>query len=128
MNRMDIGRNRYAVAAFLALLCATLCGCLSVVRVPLPEREEYSDEGACTNRVWSVQMHDIMRGDCACLLANRLHETRRGSVQGEAQAVARHSTRARMDDRSSRRGGGHALHAVRHLPGTGRSLSEISAR
>ena len=63
MNRMDIGRNRYAVAAFLALLCATLCGCLSVVRVPVPAHEAYSDEGACTSRVWSVPMHDIMRGD-----------------------------------------------------------------
>ena len=61
---MAIGRTRYAVAAaFLALLCATLCGCLSVMRFPLPEREAYSDEGVCTNRVWSVPLHDIMRGD-----------------------------------------------------------------
>ena len=61
---MKIGRNRHAaVAAFLALLCATLCGCLSVLRVPLPEREAYSDEGVCTNRIWSVPLHDIMRGD-----------------------------------------------------------------
>lgn len=60
---MDIGRNRHAAAAFLALLCATLCGCLSVVRVPVPVREAYSDEGVCTNRVWSVPMNGIMRGN-----------------------------------------------------------------
>lgn len=59
---MDIGRTRYA-AAFLALLCATLCGCLSVMRFPFPEREAYSDEGVCTNRVWTVPMYDIMRGN-----------------------------------------------------------------
>ena len=28
-------------------------GCLSIVRVPFPAHEEYSDEGACTNRVWT---------------------------------------------------------------------------
>lgn len=55
-------RNRCAVVAFLALLCATLCGCLSVVRFPFPTREDYSDEGVCTNRVWSVPMDRIMRG------------------------------------------------------------------
>ena len=60
---MDIGRNRHAATAFLAMLCATLCGCLSVMRVPIPERESYSDEGVCTNRTWSVPLHDIMRGD-----------------------------------------------------------------
>lgn len=59
---MDIGRNRHAAAAFLALLCATLCGCLSVVRVPVPVREAYSEEGVCTNRVYGVLMNDIMRG------------------------------------------------------------------
>ena len=59
---MAIGRNRYA-AAFLSMLCATLCGCLSVVRIPVPEREAYSDEGVCTNRVWRVPMNDIMRGN-----------------------------------------------------------------
>lgn len=60
---MDSERNRHAAAAFLALLCATLCGCLSVVRVPVPVREAYSEEGVCTNRVWSVPMDDIMRGN-----------------------------------------------------------------
>lgn len=56
-------RNRRAGVAFLALLCATLCGCLSVVRFPFPTREAYSDEGICTNRVWSVPMDRIMRGN-----------------------------------------------------------------
>lgn len=61
---MDNGRNRHAaVAAFLALMCATFCGCLSVVRIPVPESEAYSDEGVCTNRVWRVPMDDIMRGN-----------------------------------------------------------------
>lgn len=60
---MDNGRNRHASVAFLALLCATLCGCLSVVRIPVPDREAYSDEGVCTNRVWTVPMYDIMRGN-----------------------------------------------------------------
>lgn len=54
-------RNRHTVA-FLALLCATLCGCLSVVRIPVPVREAYSDEGVCTNRVWGAPMNGIMRG------------------------------------------------------------------
>ena len=61
---MNIGRNRHAAtAACLALMCATLCGCLSVLRLPLTKREAYSDEGVCTNRTWSVPLHDIMRGD-----------------------------------------------------------------
>lgn len=60
---MSIGRKRHAAAAFIALMCTTLCGCLSVVRVPVPVREAYSDEGLCTNRVWSVPMYDIMRGN-----------------------------------------------------------------
>lgn len=60
---MNIGRNRHAAAALLAILCATLCGCLSVVRAPVPVREAYSDEGVCTNRVWSVPMDGIMRGN-----------------------------------------------------------------
>lgn len=62
MNGMDSKRNRHAAAALLAILCATLCGCLSVVRVPVPVREAYSDEGVCTNRVWRVMMYDTMRG------------------------------------------------------------------
>lgn len=45
----------------LASCAALLAGCLSVARIPLPKSEEYSDGGVCTNRVWSVPMHDIMR-------------------------------------------------------------------
>ena len=59
---MNILRNIH-VAAFLALLCATNCGCLSVLRFPFLKREAYSDEGVCTNRVWSAPMDDIMRGN-----------------------------------------------------------------
>ena len=37
----------------LALLSVTLvCGCLSIVRVPFPANELYSDDGVCTNRTW----------------------------------------------------------------------------
>lgn len=28
-------------------------GCLSVVRIPFPAQEKFSDEGVCTNRVWA---------------------------------------------------------------------------
>ena len=59
---MNILRNIH-VAAFLALLCATNCGCLSVLRFPFLKREGYSDEGVCTNRVWSAPIDDIMRGN-----------------------------------------------------------------
>lgn len=40
------------------VLCAVLgvvfcAGCLSVLRVPFPRHSDYSDEGDCTNRVWT---------------------------------------------------------------------------
>lgn len=54
--------NRWRIRIFVICMCAALCGCLSVVRVPVPVREAYSEEGICTNRVWGVPMNDIMRG------------------------------------------------------------------
>lgn len=54
---MNIGRNIH-VAAFLALLCATLCGCLSVVRIPLCN-EQVSDDGEVTNRVWTSLLDEV---------------------------------------------------------------------
>lgn len=40
-------------------LCAVVfTGCLSVMRVPFPHHEEYSDDGVCTNRQWAVGMDD----------------------------------------------------------------------
>ena len=46
-----------------ALLMALACGCLSVVRIPLP-RKEYSDEGYVTNTVWTSFCDEVkgMRG------------------------------------------------------------------
>ena len=40
--------------AFVVLLS----GCLSVMRVPFPHHEKYSDGGVCTNRQWAVAMDD----------------------------------------------------------------------
>lgn len=37
----------------IALFALAASGCLSVVRIPL-ENSEYSDEGECTNRVWTT--------------------------------------------------------------------------
>jgi uncharacterized protein YceK len=40
--------------AVVTVLCvAFLSGCLSILRVPFPAHSKYSDEGVCTNRVWS---------------------------------------------------------------------------
>lgn len=41
------------------VLMAFLTGCLSVVRIPLPEQEKFSDDGVCTNRVWVTPLRDI---------------------------------------------------------------------
>ena len=44
------------------LLCVILAvvftGCISVARIPFPHHEQYSDDGVCTNRQWSVLMDD----------------------------------------------------------------------
>lgn len=37
----------------LAIMLVACTGCLSVVRVPFPEKEYFSDDGCCTNRVWT---------------------------------------------------------------------------
>lgn len=36
----------------VSLAAALLSGCLSIVRIPFPLHERYSDDGVCTNRVW----------------------------------------------------------------------------
>ena len=38
---------------------AFLTGCLSVVRIPLPEQEKFSDDGVCTNCIWVIPLRDI---------------------------------------------------------------------
>ena len=37
---------------FISAAALILSGCLSVVRIPFPIHEKYSDDGVCTNRVW----------------------------------------------------------------------------
>ena len=34
-------------------LVAACTGCLSICRIPMPSQERFSDEGVCTNRVWT---------------------------------------------------------------------------
>ena len=43
------------------VLMAFLTGCLSVVRIPLPEHEKFSDDGICTNRVWVIPLRDMQK-------------------------------------------------------------------
>ena len=38
---------------FAVAIVMSACGCLSVVRIPFPAQEKFSDEGVCTNRVWA---------------------------------------------------------------------------
>lgn len=35
------------------LLIITCSGCMSVCRIPFPEKEYFSDDGICTNRTWT---------------------------------------------------------------------------
>ena len=37
----------------IVLMVFTCSGCLSVVRIPFPEKEYFSDDGICTNRTWT---------------------------------------------------------------------------
>ena len=46
-------KSKLLVIVSLAML---LCGCLSVVRMPTLEREDFSDDGYCTNRVWGTSL------------------------------------------------------------------------
>lgn len=43
--------RKLVVLLCLAAVCA---GCFSVVRIPFPHHEQYSDDGVCTNRQWSA--------------------------------------------------------------------------
>ena len=39
-------------------LTLTCSGCLSICRIPIPEKEYFSDDGICTNRTWtSLRKH-----------------------------------------------------------------------
>lgn len=46
-------KSKLFVIVSLAML---LCGYLSIVRMPSIEREDFSDDGYCTNRVWGTSM------------------------------------------------------------------------
>ena len=47
--------KHYLIVILLALTCT---GCLSICRIPFPEKEYFSDEGVCTNRTWtSLRSH-----------------------------------------------------------------------
>ena len=43
-------KRTLAALSMAAVFCS---GCLSVCRIPMPGKELYSDEGVCTNRVWT---------------------------------------------------------------------------
>lgn len=47
------------ILMFIPLAFAT--GCLNVVRVPIPTKSLYSDEGTCTNRTWAVPLREIQK-------------------------------------------------------------------
>ena len=49
----------FAVLSVFSLSVFLLSGCLSVVRIPMPRQERYSEEGECTNRVWRSLFDDV---------------------------------------------------------------------
>lgn len=42
----------------LTLVMLVVAGCLSIGRVPFPAREDFSDDGICTNREWEVLFNE----------------------------------------------------------------------
>ena len=49
------------ILSIICICLAFLTGCLSVVRIPLPEQEKFSDDGICTNRVWVTPLRDMQK-------------------------------------------------------------------
>ena len=47
------------VTAVICLIVYMCCGCLSVVRIPVPTQKKFSDECVCTNCVWAAPLRDI---------------------------------------------------------------------
>ena len=51
------------LTAFLIACSVCLTGCFSVIRLPCEDirRTKYSDEGECTNRVWTTFISDMRK-------------------------------------------------------------------
>ena len=49
------------IFCIMCICLAFLTGCLSVVRIPLPEHKKFSDDGICTNRVWMTPLRDMQK-------------------------------------------------------------------
>jgi uncharacterized protein YceK len=54
---------RHIALFYILAVCAVVSGCLSVIRLPCdePGKTKYSDEGVCTNRVWTTFISDIRK-------------------------------------------------------------------
>lgn len=77
--------RRWRIRIVSICICAALCGCLSVLRIPVPEHQKYSDEGVCTNRTWTVPMREIT--DKAGM-RRRAYPTLRMRCEATAHAVS----------------------------------------
>ena len=69
------------IAAILGILLAgavasMLSGCLSVVRIPFPTSEKFSDEGVCTNRVWASFVDQLPQWRVYTTVKMRCHATK----------------------------------------------------
>lgn len=54
---------RHIALFSILVVCVAVSGCLSVIRFPceVPGETKYSDEGECTNRVWTTFITDIRK-------------------------------------------------------------------
>ena len=54
---------RHITLFSILVVCVAVSGCLSVIRFPceVPGETKYSDEGECTNRVWTTFISDIRK-------------------------------------------------------------------
>ena len=54
---------RHIALFYILAVCVVVSGCLSVIRLPCdePGKTKYSDEGVCTNRVWTTFISDIRK-------------------------------------------------------------------
>ena len=51
--------SRTFVISLTSVSYVFIYGCLSVVRIPFPVHEDYSEEGFITNRIWSSFCDDV---------------------------------------------------------------------
>ena len=59
----------------LFIISLSLCGCLSIVRIPFPMHEKYSDDGVCTNRVWEGFLDNLPEYRIYTTVKMRCHVT-----------------------------------------------------